>query len=142
MTPRIAILLPVYNAAPFIADAIHSLLTQTFQNFELHIIDDGSTDNSLQLITQAVANDPRIQLLHQPNRGLIATLTSAIDRILGRGVEFIARMDADDLSLPTRLEKQLAALDANPHISLCGTQIQTFSDSPGTGPISRHPTTP
>src|SRR5438094_2743094 len=96
--PLISVLLPVYNASAYLATAIESILTQTFRNYELIIINDGSTDDSLSIIRSFT--DDRIKLIDNPaNIGLIESLNKGID--LARG-KYIARMDADDISLPTR----------------------------------------
>jgi glycosyltransferase involved in cell wall biosynthesis len=105
--PTVSVLLPVYNAAGFIAQTIESILAQTFTDFELLLINDGSSDESVQIIEQFT--DPRIRLVHnERNLGLIETLNRGA--ALARG-KYIARMDADDVALPQRLEKQVAFLD-------------------------------
>lgn len=118
--PRITVLLPVYNGADFLRPAIDSILTQTFPDFELLVIDDGSTDDSREIA--GAYDDPRIRLIENGrNLGLIATLNRGLD--LARG-EFIARMDADDISLPERFARQIAFLDANPGFGGCGTWFE------------------
>ncbi len=108
-TPTVTVLLPVYNAAGFIAQTIESILAQTFTDFELLLINDGSSDESVKIIEQF--NDPRIRLVHnERNLGLIQTLNRGA--ALARG-KYIARMDADDVALPQRLEKQVAFLEQN-----------------------------
>ena len=94
----------VYNGEPYLAEAIESILHQTFQEFEFIIINDGSTDSSWRIILQYAAKDPRIVPITQDNIGLTRSLNKGIQ--LSKG-EFIARQDADDLSLPTRLSEQL-----------------------------------
>jgi hypothetical protein len=121
--PRITIILPVFNAAPYLDEAIQSLLIQTCKDFEIIAINDGSTDTSSQLLHHFAQSDPRIRLFERENRGLIPTLNDAISLAT---TEYIARMDADDLSLPTRLEKQLTHLDAHPEIAVLGTFMQSF----------------
>lgn len=109
--------MPVYNAAPYLRDAIDSILKQTFMNFEFIIINDGSTDTSEEIIR--TYKDPRIRhVSHDQNLGLIASLNKGLE--LARG-EYIARMDADDISLPERLSKQVALLDHTPEIGACGS---------------------
>jgi glycosyltransferase involved in cell wall biosynthesis len=116
---KISIILPVYNAEKYVSAAIDSILQQTFTDFELLLINDASTDDSRAILENYAAQDRRIRLIDNPqNMGLTATLNKAID--LCRG-EYIARMDADDISLPQRLETQAAFLDANPAIGFCGT---------------------
>jgi hypothetical protein len=116
---KISVILPVYNAEKYVSAAIDSILQQTFTDFELLLINDASTDGSHAILQNYAAQDNRIRLIDNPqNLGLTATLNKAIDLCKG---EYIARMDADDLSLPQRLEIQAAFLDANPDIGFCGT---------------------
>lgn len=115
--------MPVYNGEHFLPEAIDSILGQTFRDIELLIIDDGSTDRSADII-QAY-DDPRIRLVRNSiNLGLVAALNKGLD--LARG-DYIARMDCDDIALPSRLEKQVRFMDGNPDVGLCGTFYQWFS---------------
>jgi glycosyltransferase involved in cell wall biosynthesis len=116
-TPQISILFPVYNGAEYLSGAINSLLQQSFKNFEILLINDGSTDDSQKVIE--TFDDKRIKkILHRKNKGLISTLNEGL--ILSRG-EYIARMDQDDLSSPNRLEKQLTYLQNHPNVSIVGS---------------------
>ncbi|MFH0892342.1 MAG: glycosyltransferase family 2 protein [Candidatus Falkowbacteria bacterium] len=125
--PKVTVLMPVYNAAKYLNEAIDSILGQTFKDFELLIIDDGSTDLSREIIESY--KDKRIRLvINETNLRLIATLNKGISLAQG---EYIARMDADDISLPKRLEKQVAFMDKNPKIGVCGTWVKTFGESTG-----------
>lgn len=109
--------MPVYCNAAHIEQAVESILNQTFTNFELIIIDDASTDDTLQRIKKH--NDPRIQVIEKKqNTGYTESLNLGID--LAKG-QYIARMDGDDISHPLRFEKQVALLDAEPDVILCGT---------------------
>ena len=112
----IAIVLPVHNGASTLSMSIESILLQTYKNFELIIIDDGSTDNSRDIIQNF--NDERIRLFHQSNMGLARTLNKGIAMTTA---ELIARQDQDDISLPTRLEKQIMKFAMNPNLVLLGT---------------------
>jgi glycosyltransferase involved in cell wall biosynthesis len=124
-TPRVSVLMPVYNAGPYLAEAIDSILAQTFSDFEFLIIDDGSTDGSGEIIQSY--DDPRIRYLrNERNLGLVDTLNRGIE--LARG-PYIARMDADDISLPERFERQIDFMDAHPDLGACGTAFQFFGDS-------------
>lgn len=115
--PRITVLLPVFNGAAFLRPAIDSILGQTYRDFELLIIDDGSTDASREIAASYA--DPRIHRLENGrNLGLIATLNRGLDQARG---EFIARMDADDLSFPDRFARQVGFLDRHPEVGVCGT---------------------
>lgn len=116
MAPRITVLMPVYNGERHLKEAIESILNQTFKDFEFLIINDGSTDNSEQIILSYF--DPRIRLINQDNQGLSNTLNKGIR--LSNG-EFVARMDQDDISLNNRLEEQVKFMDANSDIGICGT---------------------
>lgn len=113
----------VHNDEKYLADAIRSILEQTYDDFEFLITDDGSTDSSREIIT--TFDDPRVRLLVRPNRGLAATLREGVE--LARG-EYVARHDADDISLPTRLEHQVALLDAHPEIGLVGTDYRHMEE--------------
>ena len=120
--PRITVLMPVYNGEPYLHEAIDSILQQSFADFEFLIIDDGSTDRSAAIVESY--DDPRIRLVsNERNLGLVLTLNRGLE--LCRG-EYIARMDSDDIALPSRLRKQLDFLDKNPEIGLCGTWSRRF----------------
>src|SRR5438093_1473162 len=113
--PTATILLPTYNAAAWLGGAIDSLLGQSYRDFELLVIDDGSTDQTPSLLN--TYKDDRIRVLrHEHNSGLIASLNHGIDVAKGK---FIARMDADDVSHPRRLERQLAFLERHPEVGVC-----------------------
>ena len=123
--PRVTVLLPVHNGAAFVAAAVESVLGQTFRDFELLLIDDGSTDESFELC--AGFRDPRISLVSNgANLGLIATLNKGL--ALAKG-DYVARMDCDDVSLPERLEKQVAFMDEHPGVGVCGTWYQLLAES-------------
>lgn len=117
--PRITVLMPVYNCELYIKEAVDSILNQTFDDFEFLIIDDASTDETVSIIK--AYNDSRIQLIEKPqNSGYTNSLNFGLS--IARG-EYIARMDGDDISLRERFAKQVAFLDANPDVVLCGTII-------------------
>jgi len=119
--------MPIHNGEAFVAAAIESILGQTFRDFEFLIIDDGSTDHSVGIIT--AHGDPRIRLIHNERQiELIRTLNRGVG--LARG-KYIARMDADDISLPERLERQVGFLEANPDVGACGTWLVTMGDREG-----------
>jgi glycosyltransferase involved in cell wall biosynthesis len=117
--PTVSVVMPVYNGEPYLKEAVESILNQTFSDFEFIIIDDGSTDNSWDILIAYAAQDSRIVLSRNPeNIKLIKTLNKGLN--LARG-EYIARMDADDISLPERLERQVAYLQRHPEVGLVGT---------------------
>ncbi|MFN3725129.1 MAG: glycosyltransferase family 2 protein [Allosphingosinicella sp.] len=117
-TPAVTVAMSVYNAAPYLALAIESILAQTFGEFEFLIVNDGSNDGSAEIIDSYAARDPRVRPIHQDNRGLVASLNRMIDEARA---PLIARMDGDDISMPERFEKQLAFLDSNPDFGVVGT---------------------
>lgn len=109
MTPEISIVVPVYNGARHLRQTLDSLLAQSFKNFELLVIDDGSTDGSSDLVNSI--QDARIRLVHQKNGGLCHALNRGIQEAQA---PYIARNDQDDLSFPQRLERQLNVLQSQP----------------------------
>jgi hypothetical protein len=114
--------MPVYNGASFLADAIRSILNQTFADFEFLIIDDGSTDGGVEIVEQF--HDARIRLVHNgTNQGLVASLNRGLE--LARG-EYVARMDADDISRPERLERQVRFMASNLRVGVCGSWVRFF----------------
>jgi glycosyltransferase involved in cell wall biosynthesis len=124
---KVTVLMPVYNGEKYLRAAIDSILTQTFRDFEFLIIDDGSQDNSEDIVRSY--KDNRIALAkNEKNMGLEATLNRGI--LLANG-EYIARMDCDDVSLPHRLEKQVAFMDSHPEVAVCGAQATVFGRRSG-----------
>lgn len=122
--PRVTVLIPVHNAENFIKDTIQSILNQTFNNLEILIIDDFSTDNSIKIIRQI--KDRRIRIIqNKKNLGISDSLNKGLDSALG---DFIARMDADDIAMPQRIERQLKYFDAHPEIDILGTGFKTFGN--------------
>jgi glycosyltransferase involved in cell wall biosynthesis len=117
--PRVTVLMPVYNAAAYLKEAVESILNQTYEDFEFLIINDGSTDNSQSILE--TFNDKRIRILkNEYNIGLVQTLNKGLQLAQG---EYLARMDADDISHPTRLEKQVNFLEQNPTVTLIATLL-------------------
>jgi len=108
----------VYNGERFLAEAIESILAQSMPDYEFLILNDGSTDRSTAIIDGYAGKDNRIRAIHRENRGLIASLNQLIDEA---STPLIARMDADDISVPTRFERQLAFLSANPDHGVLGS---------------------
>ncbi|MFM7428014.1 MAG: glycosyltransferase family 2 protein [Elainella sp.] len=117
MAPLVSVLLPVYNGEPYLAEAVESILHQSFSDFELLIIDDGSQDRSGQILQAYAQRDTRIRLIRRANRGLIATLNEMLDLAQG---EFLARMDADDIATPDRLALQVQFLQQHPQVVCVG----------------------
>jgi glycosyltransferase involved in cell wall biosynthesis len=126
--------MPVYNAQPYLSQAVESILGQTLGDFEFLIIDDGSTDRSRRILKRYAARDARIRLSSRANKGLVATLNELVG--MARG-EFLARMDADDIALPERFEKQAQYLRAHPDCALVGCrawEIDADGDTVGECP--------
>jgi glycosyltransferase involved in cell wall biosynthesis len=122
--PKISCIIPVHNGGEYLAGAIESILSQTYRNFELLLVDDGSTDCSLEIMKKYQEQDARVRVsVNGINLGLPITLNSALQNSAG---EFIARMDADDLALPTRFEKQVQFLLNHPNIDVVGTWWEYF----------------
>jgi glycosyltransferase involved in cell wall biosynthesis len=124
--PRVSVLLPVWNGEPFLVAAVESILRQTLSTFELIVIDDGSTDGSAAIAEEFARVDDRVRVIRRPHDGLSAALNSGIAAARG---EYIARMDADDISVPQRLEKQVAFLDAHPACVAAGAWIEVVDEA-------------
>jgi glycosyltransferase involved in cell wall biosynthesis len=127
---RPSVSLPALPSAHFLRAAVQSILDQTFRDFELLAIDDGSADESRDILKTMAQDDPRLFVHAEPHRGLAGTLNRGIE--LARGA-YIARMDADDIAVPERFERQVAYLDRNPRCVVVGTGIQKIdaSNEPG-----------
>lgn len=119
-------MMPVYNAGDYLVDAIDSIRNQTITDFEFLIVDDCSTDDSWKILREYARKDKRIKIYRNEKRkGLVRSLNFLIPKT--RGV-YIARMDADDISLPLRFEKQVSYLEQNPNIVACGGQEYIIDD--------------
>jgi len=128
--PAVSVVMPVYNEAAFVEAAIQSVLRQTLSDLELVIVDNGSTDDSPEILGRI--SDPRVRVFRNPhNLGAAAAGNRAVRESRGA---LIARMDADDIALPHRLEKQLAAFAAQPKLALLGAQVHHFERR---GPLNR-----
>lgn len=119
--PIISILIPVYNAADFVEEAIKSIINQTFKDIELIIINDGSTDSSGEILQNFKDIDSRIRLIQRSNKGLIYTLNEGLSLV---NSPLIARMDADDISAPNRLEYQYAYMIQHPETVAVGSYVE------------------
>jgi len=123
--PRITVLMPVYNAERYLRTAVDSILGQTFSGFELLIVDDGSDDGSTAIVNSYT--DKRIRLIrNECNLGLIATLNKGLQAARG---QYVARMDADDISLPTRLERQIAYLERHREVGVVGSHFHRIDEN-------------
>ena len=121
--PRLSVLLPVRDAAPWLASSLASLWRQSFRDFEVIAIDDGSRDGSGEILDRTAAIEPRLRVLHTPPHGLPAALNHALAAARGG---WIARHDADDLSHRDRFALQLAALERTPDVDVLGTRLRMF----------------
>lgn len=134
-TPTISVLMPAYNSALYLESSIESILQQSFADFEFIIIDDGSTDQTAEIVTTYAEKDSRIVFMRNAQN-----MASANSMNLGLGIargKYIARMDADDISLPNRFARQVAFMDANPDIGISGTWAKIFGQSES---LISHPT--
>jgi glycosyltransferase involved in cell wall biosynthesis len=118
--PKLSVLMPVYNAARYLTEAVESILAQTFRNFEFVIVNDGSTDRSTRILERFAKRDARIHLITRPNTGIVGALNDGLQYCK---CDLIARMDADDVSMPERFERQLAFMDAHPQVACLGTRV-------------------
>lgn len=134
--PSVSIIVPVFNVEPYLCQAIDSILAQTYTDFELILINDGSTDQSGEIIEVYRRRDARIVVVHKENEGVARTLNRGLSMVRG---EYIRRFDADDTCLPTALQHQVRFLEAHPDIALVSTQ-QAYQTT--RGKIAWHYRTP
>lgn len=121
---KVSVIVPAYNAADYLRQSVESILGQTFADFELIVVDDCSTDSTPDIL--ASYGDPRLRVVRNPqNMGVVGARNRAMEEVRG---EYVASFDADDVSLPTRLAKQVAYLDANPGVALMGTASRYLED--------------
>lgn len=119
---KVTILMPTYNVAPYVKEAIASVLRQTYRDFELLVIDDCSTDNTVSLVHSI--DDPRIRIVqNEKNLGLAENLNRGLSHIT---TEYVARMDGDDIAEPFWLEREVTILDSHPEIGICGGGFERF----------------
>lgn len=124
-TCLVTVLMPVFNAEKYVAEAIESILNQTYDNFEFLIINDGSTDKSEDIILSY--KDSRIVYIkNQRNIRLVATLNKGIRMAKGK---YIMRMDADDISVPDRMQKQVLYMEHDPKVGVCGSFLSVFGET-------------
>lgn len=123
MQPAVSVIIPVRNAESTVQAALASILRQTLADFELIAVNDGSTDNTPLILDSIAAQDERVRIIHSPQRGIIEALNSGIDAARS---PLLARMDADDISHPRRLELQSELMRARPETSVCSCRIKMF----------------
>jgi glycosyltransferase involved in cell wall biosynthesis len=122
MNPLVSVVIPAFNAEKYIVECMESICRQTYPFLELLVIDDASTDGTCEILKQI--HDPRISIIRNPiNRGLAASVNQAIRIAKGN---YIARMDADDIALPSRIEKQVHFLETRPEVSIVGTAMKSI----------------
>jgi len=132
--PKVSVVMSVYNGERYLREAIDSILNQTFKDFEFITINDGSTDRTSEILESY--NDLRIVLIHQENIGLTKSLNKGI--ALAKG-EYIARQDADDISMPERLEKQISFLEEHKSVALLGTTVKIIDENGSLIHIRKYP---
>jgi glycosyltransferase involved in cell wall biosynthesis len=135
--PRVSVVLPVFNAAAHLSEALESILTQNFTDFELLAVYDDSSDESLAILQAAAVRDARVRIIHGPGERLTGALNLGLQEAKG---EFIARMDADDVSLPTRLAMQVALMEKD-NLDACGCHFQKIDAKGNLGSVVHMPLT-
>ena len=126
---KLAVILPAYNAENFLMECLDSLLNQTFSDFCILAVNDASTDNTGKILEDYAAKDARLRVYHfSENQGEPAVMQFAMDMLNYMNVEYIARMDADDICVPHRFEKQVQYLDEHPEIDILGSNALLFND--------------
>ena len=126
---KLAVILPAYNAENFIAECLESLLNQTFSDFCILAVNDASTDNTGKILETYAAKDARLRVYHfSENQGEPAVMQFAMDMLNYMNVEYVARMDADDICVPHRFEKQVQYLDEHPEIDILGSNALLFNN--------------
>lgn len=118
--PRVSILIPAYNAQRYLIPSVESMLRQSFTDFECIVVDDGSTDRTPAQLAELACRDGRVRPLHVPHGGIVEALNAGIRSARG---ELVARMDADDISLPQRLAEQVRFMDAHPNVVAMGSKV-------------------
>src|SRR5262245_33145279 len=120
-TVPVSVVLPVFNAARFLPEAVRSILGQTYDAFELIVVDDGSVDGSGELAADLAASDPRVEVIRRRHEGLVPALNAGLERARGH---YVARMDADDVAHAERFQRQVAYLDAHPASVAVGSAME------------------
>lgn len=123
--PKISVVMPVYNGEKYIRETMDSVLNQTFTDFEFIIINDASKDKTEEII-KSYSDDRIVYLINEQNLGVAGTLNRGFENARG---EYIARIDADDIAIAERFEKQVAFMDAHPDVGVCGSHIRIFDES-------------
>jgi len=136
---KISVLMPVFNGEKYLAEAIESILRQTYRNFDFVIVDDCSTDQTAQILRKYAQQDERVKIFTTPkNLYISGALNFGLERA---ETDIVARMDADDIALPMRLEKQLAVLNSDRSLAIVGSDIELIDEMGGTLGIRKYPRT-
>lgn len=122
--PLVSVIIPAYNAEKYIKEAIESVLNQTYKNIELIVVDDGSTDNTAEIVKKYL-NDPRVKYIYQENKGLAGARNTGIKKAKG---DYIAFLDADDFYLPEKIEKEVKFLKEHPEFDIVYCNMEHFYD--------------
>ena len=123
--PRVSVIIPTYNRAGYLCESIESVLTQTYTDYEIIVVDDGSTDDTEEVLQLWIA-DGTIHYVWQENRGESAARNHGIELAIG---EYIAFLDSDDLFMPTKLEEQVAYLDNHPEVGMAHSCYSKFGEA-------------
>lgn len=125
--PLVSVIIPCYNAEKYIEQAVHSIIKQTYKNLEIIVTDDCSTDKTFEILQRLAKEDSRIKLYkNETNLKIVKTLNNQISQVNGK---YIARMDADDISLPKRIEKQVEFLENHTDYGFCGTNAYHIDEN-------------
>ena len=123
-SPTVSVVMSVFNGQTFLPEAIESILSQTYRDFEFVIIDDGSTDNTPDILAEYASRDARIRIHRHANKGRAESLNIGVSVAKG---EYIARMDADDIALPDRLQEQMRFMESHPEVGLIGGALELIT---------------
>lgn len=134
-SPLVSVLMPAHNGERHLSEAIDSILVQTLPDFELIVVDDGSTDSTPEILDSYAQRDSRVRVYRQENQGIPAARNKCLDLAIG---QYLAWMDSDDVALPSRLRKQIEFMDVHPEIGICGTWVKTVGAV--AGQLWRYPT--
>jgi len=126
LIPALSVLLPIRDAAPYLSQTITSLRCQTFEDFEVIAVDDGSEDSTPRLLSEWAREDPRVRILSTGKRGLVPALSAGLEACRGR---LLARMDGDDIAMPSRFAEQSAFLSTHPEVRVLGSRCRLFPRS-------------
>ncbi len=138
-TPSVSVVMAVYNGERWLAETLASLAGQTFGDFEIVAIDDGSTDGSTAILAEAAARDVRYRVITQANRGLVASLNRGLAEARA---PLVARIDADDIAEPERFARQVAFLEAHPQVAVLGSAIRIIGEDGVFGRLQSYPRGP